>query len=51
MCMKTQGHMTQCRSQFCDFERGFATGLQSLSALSRFIVPGYAHLCAFRTFI
>jgi len=40
MCMKTQGHATKCQSQFCDFGRVFATGLQSLSARSQFIVPG-----------
>ena len=39
MCMKTQGHVTQCHSQSCDFERDFETGLQSLSALSPSIVP------------
>jgi len=25
MCMKTQDHVTECHSQFCDFERGFGT--------------------------
>jgi hypothetical protein len=39
ICMKTQGHVTQCHSQLCDFEGGCDTGLGCLPAPSRFAAP------------